>query len=110
MANTATAEATAPAALPAVLGGVAPYLFIAGAAKAADFYRRAFAAKEVYRHALDDKGRTMDIHLHINGGSVMLSDGRTVSVQPLTQIVCVMVACVTVGFSDPGVHPGSGFV
>ena len=34
MANTATAEATAPAALPAVLGGVAPYLFIAGAAKA----------------------------------------------------------------------------
>ena len=74
MANTATAEATAPAALPAVLGGVAPYLFIAGAAKAADFYKRAFAAKEVYRHALDDKGRTMHVHLQINGGSVMLSD------------------------------------
>ena len=74
MANTATAEATAPAVLPAVRGGVAPYLMIAGAAKAADFYKRAFGAEEAYRHPLDDKGRTMHIHLYVNGGSVMLSD------------------------------------
>ena len=47
---------------------------VAGAAKAADFYRRAFAAEEAYRYPLDDKGRTMHIHLYINGGSVMLSD------------------------------------
>jgi uncharacterized glyoxalase superfamily protein PhnB len=47
---------------------------IAGAAKAADFYKRAFGAEEAYRHPLDDKGRTMHIHLYINGGSVMLSD------------------------------------
>jgi hypothetical protein len=41
-------------------------------------------------------------------GSVTLSDGRTVSVQPLTQIVWPMVACVTAGFSAPGVHAASG--
>ena len=74
MPKTATAEATVPAAIPEVRGGVAPYLMIAGAAKAADFYKRAFGAEEVYRHPLDDKGRTMHIHLWINGGSVMLSD------------------------------------
>ena len=72
MADTASAQAAAPP--PEVKGGVAPYLFIAGAAKAADFYKRAFHAKEVFRYPLDDKGRTMHIHLYINGGSVMLSD------------------------------------
>jgi uncharacterized glyoxalase superfamily protein PhnB len=70
MADTATAQA-APAE---VRGGVAPYLFVVGAAKAADFYKRAFDAKEVFRYPPDDKGRTMHIHLYINGGSVMLSD------------------------------------
>jgi PhnB protein len=70
MADTATVQA----AIPEVLGGIAPYLFLSGATKAADFYKRAFGAKEVYRHPVDDKGRTMHIHLVINGGSVMLSD------------------------------------
>ena len=56
------------------LGGVVPYLSIDGASKAAEFYQRAFAAKLVARHPLDDKGRTMHIHLHVNGGSVMLAD------------------------------------
>jgi uncharacterized glyoxalase superfamily protein PhnB len=74
MPNPATAEATAPAALPAVRGGVTPYLMIAGAIKAADFYMRAFGAEEAFRYPPDDKGRTMHIHLYINGGSVMLSD------------------------------------
>jgi hypothetical protein len=40
--------------------------------------------------------------------SVTLSGGRTVSVQPLTQIVLSIVAWVTAGFSAPGVHEGSG--
>jgi hypothetical protein len=40
--------------------------------------------------------------------SVMLSGGRTLPVQPLAQIVRAMVACVTAGFSAPGVQPGSG--
>jgi hypothetical protein len=39
--------------------------------------------------------------------SVTLSDRRTVSVQPLTQIVFSIVACVTTGFSAPGVQVGS---
>jgi uncharacterized glyoxalase superfamily protein PhnB len=73
MADAATAQA-ATAPLPEVRGGVAPYLFIAGAAKAADFYKRAFDAKEIFRHPVDDKGRTMHVHLYINGGSVLLSD------------------------------------
>src|SRR5450755_1246501 len=40
--------------------------------------------------------------------SVMLSSGRTVCVQPLRQIVWSIVCAVTSGFSDPGVHRGSG--
>src|SRR6516225_879962 len=41
-------------------------------------------------------------------GSVMLSAGRTVSVQPSTQIVLSIVACVTAGLSAPGVQARSG--
>jgi hypothetical protein len=40
--------------------------------------------------------------------AVTLCDGRTVLVQPLTQIVRLMLACVTDGFSAPGVQFGSG--
>ncbi len=60
--------------LPQALNGLVPYLQVAGAAKAADFYKHAFGAKEAYRQPLDDQGRTMHIHLHINGSSLMLSD------------------------------------
>lgn len=59
---------------PAVHGGVAPYLMVGGAVKASEFYQRAFGAQEVARHPPDEQGRTMHIHLYINGGSVMLSD------------------------------------
>jgi PhnB protein len=63
------------AASPAqVLGGVIPYLQLDGATKASEFYERAFGATVVARHPVDEKGRTMHIHLHINGTSVMLSD------------------------------------
>ena len=41
-------------------------------------------------------------------GSVTLVDGRTVSVQPLIQIVSLIVARVTAGFNAPGVHFESG--
>lgn len=57
-----------------VLGGLIPYLSVDNASAAAEFYQRAFGAKEVFRHPVDDKGRTMHIHLHINGSSLMLSD------------------------------------
>jgi len=62
------------AAMPEVLGGVVPYLMVDGASRAAAFYERAFGAKEMFRHPPDDKGRTMHIHLHLRGGSLMLSD------------------------------------
>ena len=41
-------------------------------------------------------------------GSVMLSGGRTVAVQPSTQIVRSIVAWVTAGLRAPGVQVGSG--
>jgi PhnB protein len=62
------------AAQPEVLGGVVPYLCLTPASKAAAFYETAFGAKIVFQMPPDDKGRTMHIHLHLNGGSLMLSD------------------------------------
>jgi len=55
-------------------GGVVAYLAVDGAAKAAAFYEKAFAATIATQHPLDEKGRTMHIHLYINGSSVMLGD------------------------------------
>ncbi|MBL8266780.1 VOC family protein [Steroidobacter sp.] len=60
---------------PEVLGGVVAYLTLDGASKAADFYIKAFGAKEAFRYPVDEQGRTMHIHLYINGSSLMLSDG-----------------------------------
>jgi PhnB protein len=57
-----------------VLNGLLPYLQVDGAAKASEFYQRAFGAKEVNRHPLDEQGRTMHIHLYVNGSSLMLAD------------------------------------
>ncbi len=55
------------------MGGVIPYLTVKGGAKAADFYQKAFGAKEVQRIPMPD-GRLMHCHLEINGGSLMLCD------------------------------------
>lgn len=68
-----------PAELPMMpkvetLGGVVCYLSVDGAVKAATFYRTAFAAEEVFAYPPDDSGRTMHIHLHVNGSSMMLGD------------------------------------
>ncbi|WP_102961453.1 VOC family protein [Mangrovicella endophytica] len=63
-----------PKTRPRVLGGVAPYLNVEGALAAAALYGRAFGAETVFTYPPDDKGRSMHIHLVINGGSVMLSD------------------------------------
>lgn len=62
-------------AMPEVLGGLTPYLQVEGASQASEFYVKAFGAKEVFKHPVDDSGRTMHIHLYINGSSLMLSDG-----------------------------------
>ena len=57
-----------------VLGGLVPYLQVGGAVAASEFYQRAFGATEVLRHPVDEQGRTMHVHLHVNGSSLMLSD------------------------------------
>jgi PhnB protein len=68
------AQAASKAGEVEVLGGVAPYLQLDGAAKAAKFYIRAFDAMEMGRAPPDEKGRDMHIHLYLNGGSLMLCD------------------------------------
>jgi PhnB protein len=67
----AEAQGTPPNA---VKGGVVAYLNLDGAIKAGEFYKKAFAAEQVFLHPVDDKGRTMHLHLLINGSSVMISD------------------------------------
>ncbi|PZN29719.1 MAG: glyoxalase [Proteobacteria bacterium] len=42
--------------------------------KAAEFYQRAFGAEIAAAYPVDDKGRTMHVHLYVNGSSLMLSD------------------------------------
>lgn len=59
---------------PTALGGVVAYLALDGALKAAEFYKRAFGAEQVFAYPPDEQGRTMHVHLHLNGSSVMLSD------------------------------------
>ena len=56
-------------------GGLTPHLAIGGgrAAEAIEFYKRAFNATELMRHASDD-GRLMHAHLKVNGASLMLHD------------------------------------
>ncbi|HEY5809002.1 MAG TPA: glyoxalase/bleomycin resistance/extradiol dioxygenase family protein [Povalibacter sp.] len=60
--------------MPKVLGGVVAYLTVGGASAASEFYQRAFGATEVFRYPVDEQGRTMHIHLYVNGSSVMLND------------------------------------
>lgn len=59
---------------PEVKGGFVPYLMIDGALKAADFYVRAFGAEIVGSIPPDEKGRTMHVHLYVNGSSLMMTD------------------------------------
>ena len=55
-------------------GGVIAYLSVDGALKAAGLYGKALGAQLAASHPPDPKGRTMHVHLYINGSSVMLSD------------------------------------
>ena len=55
-------------------GGVIAYLNVDGALAAAEFYRKAFGAQLAARQPADGQGRTMHVHLYVNGASVMLSD------------------------------------
>lgn len=55
-------------------GGVIAYLAVDGATRAAALYEKAFGATIATQHPVDDQGRTMHVHLYINGSSVMLGD------------------------------------
>jgi PhnB protein len=70
--NEATQMEMAP--LPKTLGGLVAYVTIDGTRKAAEFYKVAFGAEEKYCVPPDDKGRSMHLHLYINGSSLMMSD------------------------------------
>ena len=70
-----------------VLNGLLPYLQVDGAVKAAEFYTRAFGAKEVNRHPVDEQGRTMHIHLYVNGSSLMLPTTAAVAVFAVGMLV-----------------------
>jgi PhnB protein len=73
MSSAAEQAKEIPAMAP-VRGGLTPYVSVEGATAASAFYQRAFNAVEVARHPVDEKGRTMHVHLYVNGSSLMLSD------------------------------------
>jgi PhnB protein len=77
------AAASNPAPRPEVLGGPVPYLMLDGALRASELYQRAFDAREVWHAPPDEKGRTMHVHLYVNGGSLMLSDAYPEHGHPL---------------------------
>jgi PhnB protein len=63
---------------PATMRGIIPYLSLDGrAAEAADFYARAFAARDLGRMPdADNPGRHLHIQLEVNGGALMMTDCR----------------------------------
>jgi PhnB protein len=58
----------------ALTHGVIPYIQLEGAKAAADFYVKAFGAKERSRLATDDGEKLVNCQLEINGGMVMIMD------------------------------------
>ncbi|WP_264048167.1 VOC family protein [Methylobacterium flocculans] len=66
-----------------VKGGLVAYLALDGALKAADFYVRAFGAELASAIPPDEQGRTMHVHLYVNGSSLMLSDAYPEHGHPL---------------------------
>ena len=59
--------------IPADYPGVTSYLIVRGAAKAIDFYKRAFGAAELFRLPMPD-GRIGHAEIRIGSGVVMLAD------------------------------------
>jgi PhnB protein len=60
-------------ASPTATSPLSPYLAIAGAARAIDFYRQAFGALEQMR-LTDPKGRIAHAEIEIGGARIMLAD------------------------------------
>jgi PhnB protein len=53
---------------------LSPHIFVSNAAAAIDFYKKAFNAEELSRHAAPDGKRIMHAALSINGSTLMLCD------------------------------------
>jgi PhnB protein len=53
---------------------LSPHIFVSNAAAAIDFYKNAFGAEELARHAAPDGQRIMHAALLINGATLMLCD------------------------------------
>lgn len=88
-------------AMPRALGGLTPYLQLDGALKAAAFYEKAFGAEQVYAVPPDDEGRTMHVHLYVNGSSLMLSDAYPEHGHPRQPVQgCTMQLHLTAGDID----------
>ncbi|MGP8124707.1 MAG: VOC family protein [Nitrososphaerales archaeon] len=62
-----------PGPIPRGFRTITPYLTVTGGALALDFYKRAFGAKELSRHAMPD-GKILNAHVKIGDSIVMLSD------------------------------------
>ena len=63
-----------PPALPPVKGGLWPYIMVEDAVATAEFYVKAFGAEIVSMVPPGDAKPKMNVHLYINGHSLMLND------------------------------------
>lgn len=70
----AAEQTFAPPSSEAMPSGVIPYLAFDGASEVVEFYKKAFAAREVARMYGEDGKRIMHCQLEINGGGLMLAD------------------------------------
>jgi PhnB protein len=71
--------------LPTPKGGLVAYVTVNGAIKASEFYQKAFGAEVAATIPPDEKGRTMHVHLYVNGSSLMLSDAYPEQGHPLRE-------------------------
>ena len=70
----ATTSANATPAKAEFRGGLLPSLRVNGALRAGAFYAQAFGAEIAASIPPDVQGRTMHVHLYVNGQSLVLSD------------------------------------
>ena len=56
------------------ISSLSPHLFVSNAAAAIEFYKKAFNAEELSRHAAPDGKRIMHAALLVNGATLMLCD------------------------------------
>jgi uncharacterized glyoxalase superfamily protein PhnB len=70
---------------PTPKGGLVAYVTVNGAIKASELYQKAFGAEVAAILPPDEQGRTMHVHLYVNGSSLMLSDAYPEQGHPLRE-------------------------